>query len=424
MAKIVTILTSFLAVPLSLEYLGQEAFGLWATITSFVGMLAFADMGVGSGVMNAIAAGYGQNNWAAVRSALVNGFLVLVITATLGLMVFLLAYPLLSWEKILGLSDGPLAEAAGISMLVLAVLFAISIPTAVIQRLQFGIQQGYLNGLTQAAGGVLSLGMIFLAIRWNLGLEGMVGVYLLAPLIAAWISAAYMLNTQKQLMPGLNDIDSRQMASLLKAGMQFFMIHLAWAIGFATDNLIIAHMVGLDAVASYTVHQKLFSPLPLLAGFAMTPLWAAYAEAIARGDVRWVRRIFSIGTIAFFLSSTIAAICLYLLAEPLLQFWLHGKISVDKDLSLVYAVWIVVDITGKGVAMFLNGVGEIKSQMLIVAIFVPLVLVLKVYFAHRFGAVGVPAALVVAYTATHLPGYFMIVKRWFRENPGQPLVRP
>jgi O-antigen/teichoic acid export membrane protein len=308
-------------------------------------------------------------------------------------------------------------------MLVLAILFAISIPSAIIMRLQFGIQEGHLNGITQAAGGVLSLGMIFLAVRWNLGLEGLVGIYFLAPLIASWASAVYLLASQRQLIPRVNDVDFGQMKSLLKTGMQFFLIHLAWAVGFATDNLVIAHMVGLDSVASYTVHQKLFSPLPLVAGLAMTPLWSAYAEAIARGDVNWIRRTFSIGTAVFFVLGAVAALCLYQLAEPLLQFWLNGQVTLDHDLALFYALWIVVDITGKGVAMFLNGVGEIKSQLLIVAIFAPLVLVLKVYFAQWFGAPGVPAALVVAYVVTHVPGYYIIIKRWHQENPGHAVVR-
>src|ERR1035441_8948081 len=51
-AKGIAIVTQLVTVPMTLNYLGAERFGLWMAISSVVSMLAFADLGVGNGLLN------------------------------------------------------------------------------------------------------------------------------------------------------------------------------------------------------------------------------------------------------------------------------------------------------------------------------------------------------------------------------------
>ena len=55
MAKIISITTALISVPLTLHYLGPERYGMWMTISSLAALLAFADLGIGNGMLNAIA---------------------------------------------------------------------------------------------------------------------------------------------------------------------------------------------------------------------------------------------------------------------------------------------------------------------------------------------------------------------------------
>jgi len=50
-------------VPLTLNYLGSEHYGLWMTISSVSVMLGFADLGIGNGVLNAVADAYGRDDY-------------------------------------------------------------------------------------------------------------------------------------------------------------------------------------------------------------------------------------------------------------------------------------------------------------------------------------------------------------------------
>jgi len=65
------------------------------------------------------------------------------------------------------------------------------------------------------------------------------------------------------------------------------------AIGYASDNIVIAQIIGAAAVAVYAIPQKMFSFIEVVASMAVSPLWPAYGEALARGDVRWIRNTFA-----------------------------------------------------------------------------------------------------------------------------------
>lgn len=50
--KPVAMILSFVYVPLALSYLGDERYGVWATISSFVSWLSLCDIGIGNGLKN------------------------------------------------------------------------------------------------------------------------------------------------------------------------------------------------------------------------------------------------------------------------------------------------------------------------------------------------------------------------------------
>src|SRR4051794_27682018 len=54
-SRVVSVLTGLITVPLTISYLGTEEYGLWMTISAAIGFFVFADLGIGSGVLNAVA---------------------------------------------------------------------------------------------------------------------------------------------------------------------------------------------------------------------------------------------------------------------------------------------------------------------------------------------------------------------------------
>src|SRR4051812_47085609 len=54
-ARGVGVINLLITVPLALGYLGNERYGLWATVTSFAAIASIADFGIGLGLINPLA---------------------------------------------------------------------------------------------------------------------------------------------------------------------------------------------------------------------------------------------------------------------------------------------------------------------------------------------------------------------------------
>ena len=56
------IVISLLYVPLLLNYLTQEKYGIWLTLTSILGWFSFFDIGLGNGLRNNLGEAFSSNN--------------------------------------------------------------------------------------------------------------------------------------------------------------------------------------------------------------------------------------------------------------------------------------------------------------------------------------------------------------------------
>jgi O-antigen/teichoic acid export membrane protein len=126
-------------------------------------------------------------------------------------------------------------------------------------------------------------------------------------------------------------------------GGMFFMIQIVVLI-FQTDNLIIAHFAGTAAVTPYSVAYRLFGYTTLLQGLIFPNLWAAYAEAIARKDIGWVRRTYRSNLALSTLSTVAVAVPLVIVATPFICVWTGEDAAVPPfGLLVCMAGWSVIN---------------------------------------------------------------------------------
>lgn len=421
--RALSIVLSLVTVPIALGHLGPAGYGLWATITAFVAIQGFADLGLGSGLMQSVSAALGRDDRDAIRRSVSNALALLSGIGLLLLATFFLVYPVVPWARVIGADAPQLAAVAGPAMAAFAIVFALSLPTGVVQRLQFALQQGYLAGITQAVGSMLTLVLVLAVVKLDGQLLSMVVATMCAPLIAAVLAGLLMIRAQPALRPRRSDLAWDDARGLLRTGSKFLLLEITFVLTFASDNLVIAQVVGLEAVATYSVYQKIFSIPAIVAGFALTPLWAAYGEALARGDLAWIRRTFIRSFLLLGGLGAVGSVLLYLASGPLIDLWIGAHFGKDPALAIAFAVWIAVDMTGKAASMLLNGVGVLRQQVWLALAYLPICLGLKILLAQWYGAAGVPAAMAIAYAVTHIPAYWLIVSRWFAQterNPPRP----
>jgi O-antigen/teichoic acid export membrane protein len=142
-SKIVSIFTTLISVPLTINYLGTERYGLWMTISSVIGMLGFADLGMGNGLLNAISEANGKDDRQSARMYVSSTFFMLLAIAVLMLTAFALMYGFIPWQRVFNVTSDLAVQESGPTMAILVGSFATSMPLGVAQRVRMGYQEDF-----------------------------------------------------------------------------------------------------------------------------------------------------------------------------------------------------------------------------------------------------------------------------------------
>ncbi len=398
LARVVQIGTSLITVPLTLKYLGNERFGLWMTISSVLAMAAFADFGVGNGVLNTVAKAFGKDDMEGVRKAVSSGFAVLNTIAVLLLLSFFSIYRFVNWANFFKVYSPQARAEAGPALAVFAVCFALNISMDVIQRVQLGLQQGYRYGLWLMCGSVAGLIGVLVGIWLRVSLPVLVMAIAGAPIFATALNAIHFFGSVRpDLRPSREFVSRDVIAQIAKLGGLFFVLQLVAGVSFSADNFIIARTLGAVHVPEYSIPQRMFLIVPMMSGMMIGPLWPAYGEAISRGDMHWVRHMLGRSMLIVLAAASLASGLILLLSHRLIYWWVGTRIHPPFFLLLGLAIWTVIGCCGDALAMFLNGASVIRFQVIVASIFGAGCLALKIFFIRRYGIQSVPWATILAY---------------------------
>jgi O-antigen/teichoic acid export membrane protein len=135
---------------------------------------------------------------------------------------------------------------------------------------------------------------------------------------------------------------------------------------------------------------------PMVIGFLLAPLWPAYAEAVSRGDTTWAVVAFRRSVRMALLAGTATSIVLLLMGKPLIQLWVGSSIQPSTGLLVAAGVWAVLTCISTAYAVFLNGVGVLRLQVVLAVLMMIANLALSIAFTIRIGVPGVIWGSVVA----------------------------
>ena len=413
-AKAIGLLTSLVSVPLTYRYLGAERYGIWMVLISIIAAMGFADLGIGNGLMNAISEAYGKDERRLAREHVTSALVLMLCIAAFLTVAGSISYPFLPWLRVFNVKSQAVATEGSRAFLVLYASFVVNIPLGVVTRAQAGLQKGYTSQVVNACGSVLSLGGMLLVISLHASLVWLVFASVFTGIIATLFNGWILFTEHPWLLPSWHAYRRSSANKIFKLGLMFFVLQCAVTVSFSSDNIVIAQVLGAAAVAMYAVPQKLFSLVTMVVGMGLTPLWPAYGEAIARGDVAWVRRAF-LGSLGLTLAITVPLCTILALAGPwILRLAVGKSLHAPISLLLVLALWGVVSAVSTAISMLLNGAGVLKLQSITAVIASLCNLALSIYFTRRLGVAGVCLGSILAQLLIMLPVSLALIRNLFR----------
>jgi O-antigen/teichoic acid export membrane protein len=396
-ARVVAIAISFITVPLVVGYLGAERYGMWLTISSLIAILSPLDLGIGNGLMQIVSDASGRDDREAARRAVSTALVLLSAIAFAVAALALAAHPAIPWARLFNVTSSEALAEAGPAALALITIFAIGLPLSVVGVIQSASQSGFVTSLWSIGGSVGSLAALLAAIHARAGLPLLIIALTGAGLVAALLNGILLFGWQRPwLTPRLSDFRARVAGPLLRVGVLFVILQLAGAAAYQIDNLVIAQIMGAQAVQQYAIPVKLFSVAPTLLSFALVPLWPAYREALSRGDAEWVGKTLRRSIRLALLINVPAAVLLVITGPLILRLWVGSAVSPTLLLLAGLAIWIVMNSFNGPLAMLLNGANVIGFQAVCAILMAVANVALSVFLVAHIGVSGAVYGSIIA----------------------------
>ena len=381
-AKAINALSGLVTVPVTLAYLGNEQFGIWMALTGFVAFLAFTDMGLGIGLQNALTRCHGKDDHETpaylISSALFLFSLICAILCTFSIYVI----PELDSSRLIQLSDNKNNLILLQTTQAIIIVFAISLPLGMIQRILDAHQNGLVTNILLSMGRVLSLASVFLCISYQLPLPIMAGLYMGMPFVLLGLGGVYIFWTNAIFRPSLFKIRRRYIRQIASTGSLALFAQIGSTLMNSGPLLLLTSQFGAVAVVPFAITQRLLSMPTLILSTVLAPLWPAYGEAYARGDAKWIKSTFKKSMLFTAMISVPIFIVLSFYGQLIIEFWSQNKDAVPSwELLMVCNIWALFLAIIRVFSMFLNGLNHFKGQAIYGLICPVLALVFGYYYS-------------------------------------------
>lgn len=419
--KGLSIVLSLLIIPLTIDYINAENYGVWLTISSIVGWIGYFDLGLGHGLRNRFAEAKANGDINLQSKLLSTTYVLLVMIFGTFFTFFMIINTFVDWSQFLGVSQIDNNYLRKI-MIILAACFSVNMVLSTIKSLLLGDQKTSDTSLLVVLEQFISLICIyFLTKTVEPDLKYLVIVYSGVPCIVLAISTVFFycprLSRYHHIRPSFKSIDFSLSKSLLSLGGKFFVIQVCLLIVFQSVNIIISRNCGQMAVAQYHISYKYFQIIYMVSVIIFTPYWSAFSDAFAKEDYAWMKS--SLRKLDKLVILSIPMIGLMLLMSPLFfKLWVGGKVEVPFSMSLIISLYVLLQISSGMHTYLTNGIGKVMIQSIVYVIASFFAIPLMDFLSRLYGIYGLLLVLILIYISQTITCRIQLIKLLERKANG------
>lgn len=395
--KIVGLTTSLLIVPITLDYLDKETYGIWLTLSSILYWFVFFDVGLGNGMRNYLTQAISLEDYKLGNIYLSTTLVVLAVIAIVFALLTLALLPFVNLN-ILFNSRAISEDVLIVSMLIAIVFTLINFVVKNIGYVFVAMQKYAVNDLLAVAGSVLALLVIWvLTLTTEGNLVYVVMAFTIIPVLVYLVACIPIFNKYPQLKPSIKNFDKNIAVQLTSKGIGFFFIQItSCLVIFGSSNIIIAHYCGPESVATYNIAYKYFYLLAIAYTVVISPMWNAYTDAYVKRDFCWIKTTFSKAIKAWGITIVVGCIMLWL-SNFVYYIWIGDEIIVPLGVSAITFLYISMYNLNNCVTYLLNGLNKIRVQVFTSILFTIVYVIAAVSYGGKHGIEGIVLCMAICY---------------------------
>lgn len=377
-AKIINMAISLLMVRLTINYLGDYKYGMWATILSVITIIAVGDLGIGNGLKNKATEALARDDRHGMKEYISTAYVCISIIAAL---IFLIG------AFVLFLSRNRLFDTDGIGLTIFIMLisicvnFVLSLVNSLLLAHQKSgiVSMGYLLNSFFLLVGVFTIRYLKPSSIVLLGL-----VYNLAMLLSILIINIIFFTKNKALLPKIKYFRKDKIRDTMGISIKFFILQCTFIILYSSDNIIINRFISVESVTTYSVINKIYENINTLYSTLLFPIWSAVTFAYTKLDTKWIKQLVKKLLISLVILSLLLLI-LGIMLNTIVHIWLGKPIIYPYNMIVLFSLYSIL-VGWNGIfASIINGTGKINLYVAVSIIVAIANIPLSIFYSKTMG---------------------------------------
>ena len=360
----ISIIISLLLVPLTINYVSSELYGIWLTLSSIISWLSFFDVGFGLGLRNRLTTAIALGDYHKGKILVSTTYCILsIIFLVVGIIGYYLS-GIVNWCSVLNIPSDYQDVLITASRIVV-VTFCASIVLKLIQNVFQAYQMTAAASAVDTVSQILSLVLIYILTKTTFpNLNYLALVFCGAPIVVYIVYSIILYSGKfKQVAPSFFTIDFKYAKDLFSLGGQFFLIQIICIILYQTVNFVISHYCGPEQVTVYNIAYKYLYCALMVFNIIMAPLWSAYNDAYAKNDYPWMKSLYD-RLIKINVIVVLSVIVMIAVSPIVYKLWIGDTVSIPLIVSILVGLYIACQTISTLHASILNGMGIIRVQII------------------------------------------------------------
>ena len=390
-----SILISLILVPMTMDYLSPEIYGIWLTVSSVIVWLNFFDVGFTLGLKNKLAEALAEGGYVRGKKLVSTTYgMMFAIFVPLTIILELLV-PVVDWSGFLNVSSEFNGQLIAV-MRILVFCFALQMIFNTITAILAAYQRTAISSLFPVLGNTLSVIVIFILTRTvPPSLINLAEAISYIPAIVLIISSLILFRTDlKQVSPAPGYFDKSCIGHLFNLGAKFFIIQIQVVVVYQATNILISNVSSAEQVTAYNIAYKYLSVGTMLLSILLGPLWPAYTDAYAKGDYDWMKRTYR--KMSKMVLLMMAGVALMVAFSPVAyKIWIKNTSLVPWSMTISVGIYLIIHAWDSLQVILINGIGTVKVQTYVTLLGMILHIPLSLFIGRYIGGIGVVWSIIL-----------------------------
>lgn len=394
--KFISVMVNLALIPISIDYLNSNQYGIWLAISSIMMWLSYFDIGLTQGFRNRFAQAKAHGDIRTCKTLVSTTYLLMIIIFGGLCTLLFVIIPLIDWRCAL---DVEISNDILIKLiLILTFFFCMKFILSVLTSLCAADQRNSYSATIDAIGQFLILVTVFFLSKSSGEDNLLIFATIMAglPCIVLIASTIYLFNVRyAEYVPSLKYIKLSITRNIVGLGSKIFIIQITNVLLFQIANILILKYCGGEEVTKYNIVNKYFGVLSMIFGIIITPFWTAFTDAQAKEDFAWIKQTFKrINRIYFYFCGL--ALILLVISPYVYNIWVSKAGGIPFLTSALMCLYILLLIRSLQFSNILNGLDLVNIQMWCNIALCIVIVPTLILSAKYFGVYGILLNLIIA----------------------------